>query len=83
MNRATYILNVVLLQGCFQELDPDLAKQFPDYPNHDFDGDGLLDAEDCDDSDPNIRACGQFKNKCILVYFSTTFVLKIPHMALP
>ena len=55
MNRSIYILIVVLLQGCFQELDPDLAKQFPDYPNHDFDGDGLLDAEDCDDSDPNIR----------------------------
>ena len=49
------MLFVLLTIGCFPEFPNGNSIYFIDNPKHDYDGDGLLDAEDCDDSNWAIR----------------------------
>ena len=50
--RYLYFLFVV---ACFPEFDDERAKLYIENPSEDYDGDGLKDAADCDDGNPNIR----------------------------
>ena len=43
------------LLACYTTVDDKLAERYDDNPFHDYDGDGLLDNEDCDDSNPDIQ----------------------------
>ena len=38
------------LLGCFTVVNEELGNRYPERPFHDFDGDGLEDVDDCDDS---------------------------------
>ena len=48
------ILSIVLLAACFPDFNAQTAETFVENPIHDYDGDGLIDAEDCDDGNPDI-----------------------------
>ena len=50
----TVFIALSLLSGCLQEVDK-TQYDFVDNPTHDFDQDGYLDVEDCDDADPSIN----------------------------
>ena len=50
----TVFIALSLLSGCLQEVDK-TQYDFVDNPTHDFDQDGYLDVEDCDDADPFIN----------------------------
>ena len=48
-----FVLLSVLL-ACFPEISKFEEERFPDNPNHDFDGDTIIDAEDCDDANKDV-----------------------------
>ena len=49
-------LVLLISVGCFPDFDEERAKLIVDNPNHDFDGDGLLDALDCNDANNDITS---------------------------
>ena len=52
---------VLFLQlACFPEILESEEKRFPDNPNHDYDDDDYMDAEDCDDRNPDITVEVQY-----------------------
>ena len=48
----TFVLLTFL--ACFPEISTSEENRFPENPNHNYDGDDFGDAEDCDDSNPDI-----------------------------
>ncbi len=48
------IVFLTYLLGCFPNISDDRTNSFVDNPDHDYDGDRLLDNIDCDDSNPDI-----------------------------
>ena len=45
---------LLTLLACFPEIQNEAAERFPENPTDDYDEDGFMDAEDCDDSNPDI-----------------------------
>ena len=48
----TFVLLTLL--ACFPEISKYEEERFPENPNHDYDGDTISDAEDCDDANKDI-----------------------------
>lgn len=47
---------MLFLLGCFTVVNDELGNRYPDRSFHDFDEDGLVDDQDCDDANAEIGA---------------------------
>ena len=52
VNGMTFVFLTLL--ACFPEISKYEEERFPENPNHDYDGDTISDAEDCDDANKDI-----------------------------